>query len=227
MSQGNMLDQHINPWPQLGCGFSNDFGSRPQFLADTKPQRSPRLSSLIDKRLFITPPTGYPSITLSQDNSAEFDSLLASPHHVEPYPTRDIVVDPSVLDAVSQRRVEGVYDRFLMATSGVKRLGKGYQSDNNGPIINTADRPLRTVPSNISKAKIFHSTRRMPPAVSSDDQRRAASVDELGTVPNVHAPDTPGHKVDGGAPATTIVRRAFKAIITGKSVSRRLSRHLS
>jgi serine/threonine-protein kinase GIN4 len=181
-------------------------------FAATKPQRSPRLSNVIDKSLFIVSPAGVSSITLPHDSSSELDSLLASPLHVEPYQTRNIVVDPSALDAPSQRRVEGVYDRFLMATSGVKRLGKGYQSDNNGPVANTVEPPLRTLPS-----RVFNSTRRMPPPVSSDDQRRAVSVDELG----IAQPDTPASK-EGSTPST-LVRRAFKAI-TGKTVSRRLSR---
>ena len=64
------------------------------------------------------------------------DSLTESPFVVQPYPTRkQLVRSPATgMDSPTQRHVEVVYDRFLMATSGVKRVGKGYQSHHVKPV---------------------------------------------------------------------------------------------
>lgn len=106
-----------------------------------------------------------------------------------------------------------------MSTTGVKRRGQGYQSDNVGPVSNI---PLLAVSAARRNQKFFNSARRpMPPPVSSDDIRRATSVDEFGVVVrsgNVsNTPSTP----DQGKNTVAIVRRAFKAIVTGKTVSTR------
>lgn len=148
--------------------------------------------------------------------SKSFDELTASPQIVEPYPARQ--AGPAIPDTPNRIRLEGVYDRFLMATSGVKRVGKGYQSDNRGPVHNTISHPSHK--SNNPRA--FNSVRRpMPPPVSSDDQR--PSVDELGVMTSTPAFGSPLMK-DEANTTVTMMRRAIKAIVPGKVVSRRLSR---
>jgi hypothetical protein len=103
-----------------------------------------------------------------------------------------------------------------MATTGVKRVGKGYQSNNSGPVSYTVG-PSTPAPRN---HRAFHSARRaMRPPVSSEDNRQSASVDELGIM-TYAGPSTPRE----GNTTITLVRRAFKAIVPGKTVSRRLSR---
>ena len=189
--------------------------------AEDMPTPAPRLSAVLDRSLFITPPLTArdddergPSLDSSADGSSESNDLTSSPFHVEPYPPRKPSHPQGLPDTPSIRRLEGVYDRFLMATSGVKRVGRGYQSDNAGPVLNT-------VGGNVMQAKrhprIFASARRrMPPPVSSEDQLRAVSVDELGTA---------GCDANSSDDNTTaaFVRRAFKAIITttSRTVSRR------
>ncbi|KAF8073913.1 hypothetical protein FPV67DRAFT_774267 [Lyophyllum atratum] len=200
------------------------------------PASAHRLSQVLDSSLFIAPPmTPRPTSSPREEDldmrdisivhgSASFNDLTSSPFHVEPYPSRK----PSALsmqapDTPSQRRVEGVYDRFLMATSGVKRLGKGYQSDNVGPVASTL--PLGPKSDN---HRVFHSTRRpMPPPVSSEDQRRTVSVDELGVVGrHSPGPGADGHTVlkEDGNTTVGLMRRAYKAIVPGKTTSRRMSR---
>jgi len=198
------------------------------------PASAHRLSQVLDSSLFIAPPLSPlpPSNPREEDldmrdisivhGSASFNDLTSSPLHVEPYPPRK----PSALsmqapDTPSQRRLEGVYDRFLMATSGVKRLGKGYQSDNVGPVSSTLP-----VNSKSDSRRMFHSTRRtMPPPVSSEDQKRTVSVDELGVIGHAAVPDSDGHTVlkDDGKTTVALMRRAMKAIVPGKTTSRRLS----
>ncbi|KAG1863927.1 hypothetical protein C8R48DRAFT_747886 [Suillus tomentosus] len=151
--------------------------------------------------------------------------ITASPFHVEPYPPRKSG-EQMVINSPDQRRVEGVYDRFLMSTTGVKRVGKGYQSDNLQPVP-TASSTLECKPtsSNPRSFKVFNSSRRtMPQPVSSDDMWGNASVDELGVVA-CSASTSRSSKEDGKNTATAaIVLRAFKAIVPGRTVSRRLSR---
>ncbi|KAK0188110.1 hypothetical protein F5146DRAFT_1062051 [Armillaria mellea] len=156
-------------------------------------------------------------VTTPSPISRSFDELTSSPLHPS---TQNIAVP----DSPSQRRLEGVYDRFLMATSSVKRLGKGYQSDNPVPVRNTVQDITRS-----KSSRPFASIRRtpMPPPVSSDDMRRAASVDELGFMSYATTPATPSTPVlkDESRNTVTKMRRAIKAFVPGKSVSRRLTRH--
>ncbi|KAJ7451595.1 hypothetical protein FB451DRAFT_702631 [Mycena latifolia] len=186
------------------------------------PLPSPRLSDVLDRSLFIASPTR--GVEEDRSNTAverSFDELTSSPFHVEPYPARKpSAADVSAPDTPSQRRLEGVYDRFLMATTGVKRLGKGYQSNNSGPVSFTLG-PSTPTPRN---HRAFHSARRaMRPPISSDDiNRQSASVDELGIM-TYAGPSTPRE----ANTTITLVRRAFKAIVPGKTVSRRLSRRLN
>ncbi|KAF5382497.1 hypothetical protein D9615_003045 [Tricholomella constricta] len=225
-SHGNLFQSHIAPVSMLEAELN-----KPEL-----PASALRLSQVLDSSLFIapllssrapsTPDLDMQDISLVH-GSASFHDLTSSPLHVEPYPSRKpSAMSAQLPDTPSQRRIEGVYDRFLMATSGVKRLGKGYQSDNVGPVSSTLPVNTRAEPN-----RLFHSTRRpMPPPVSSEDhQRRTVSVDELGVIGD-HSP-TPtlgggGHTVlkDDGNTTVALMRRAIKAIVPGKTSSRRLSR---
>ncbi|KAF8964325.1 hypothetical protein BDZ97DRAFT_899869 [Flammula alnicola] len=218
-SHGNLFQRHIAPISLLEAELSKV----------PPPEPTPRLSQVIDRSLLIAP------LLTSRDNlldsesieyvrSPSLDDLTSSPCHVEPYPQRPRASeDTSIPDTPSRHRIEGVYDRFLMATSGVKRLGKGYQSDNIGPISSG-----NTLGPGISQHKVrsFYSTRRpMPPPVSSDDQRRAASVDELGiiTYAEKHS-DSLGAKDQDGNTTVALVRKAIKLMVPKATGSRRMSR---
>jgi len=153
--------------------------------------------------------------------SKSFDELTYPPLVVEPYPSRNSsALERPVPDTPTQRKLEGVYDRFLMATSGVKRVGKGYQSDVNGPVHNSVKSP-QNVP---ARHRAFYSTRRqMPPPVSSDQMHLV--VDELGVMSSTPAPGAEhGVLRDQNNNTVAIVRRAFKAMVPGKTLNRRLSR---
>ena len=185
------------------------------------PTPVPRLSAVLDRSLFIATPltsredTGVPNVTLSMNQSVESDELTSSPFHVEPYPPRKTNSHEIIPDTPNLRRLEGVYDRFLMATSGVKRLGRGYQSDNAGPVLNN---PQRTASQYKRNPRVFSAgRRRMPPPVSSADLMQTVSVDELGVMTyGAAAADCK----DEGNTTTALVRRAFKAIAS-RTVSRR------
>jgi len=114
-----------------------------------------------------------------------------------------------------------------MATSGVKRVGRGYQSDNIGSMHNTLDPRISSTQGynhNRNHNRVFNSARRaMPPPVSSDDLKTQLDVDEFGLVTWTPAIDTPNHKGEGNN-TVALVRRAFKAVVTGKTVTKRLSR---
>ena len=151
--------------------------------------------------------------------------LTASPFHVEPYPPRK-AAEPVVLNSPDRRHVEGVYDRFLMSTTGVKRVGKGYQSENFKPLHNAPPtlecKPTHNNPRNF---KVFASARRaMPPPVSSDDQCRDLSVEELGFTTCSASVSRTSKEDIKNTTTVTLVRRAIKAIVPGRTVSRRLSR---
>ncbi|KAI0038637.1 hypothetical protein FA95DRAFT_1684578 [Auriscalpium vulgare] len=200
--------------------------SRLTFELERLAQPSPpvRLSAVVDRSIFIAEPSKSklevpltPNIRASRASKEPeltgHDSLTASPFVVQPYPARERAPTSPTVDSPTQRRIEGVYDRFLMATTGVKRLGRGYQSDNVGPVANTA--PTKGLPTQAQR--MFHSTRRvMPPPVSSEDARMTLSVDELGVMQSspaaVHSPST-------GERTGTVrgVRKALKAIVTGKT----------
>jgi hypothetical protein len=58
----------------------------------------------------------------------------------------------------------------------------------------------------------------MPPPVSSEDRFAGSSVDELGRIqPGIIDADTSGLREDR-AGAARVVSRAFKALVTGKTV---------
>ncbi|KAF8158040.1 hypothetical protein B0H34DRAFT_707275 [Crassisporium funariophilum] len=218
-SHGNLFQMHIAPISLLEAELDKA----------PPPEPTPRLSQVLDRNLFIAPQftsrddlLDTQSIEIRRDTS--IDELTSSPCHVEPYPQRiRSSQDAPLPDTPSRHRIEGVYDRFLMATSGVKRLGKGYQSEHVGPVASA------TVGPGVAhyKSKNFYTARRpMPPPVSSDDlQRRTASVDELGMMtyePEKHD-DSTNVKEDGNT-TVAFVRRAMKLMVPKATVSRRLSR---
>ncbi|KAL1950380.1 hypothetical protein VTO73DRAFT_5504 [Trametes versicolor] len=186
-----------------------------------QPTPTPRLSTMVDKNLFIATSPAQ-RVTIQEPRSTPpraQNDLTASPLHVEPYPARP-AQSGITMDTPAKRHIEGVYDRFLMSTTGVKRAGKGYQSDNIGPVGNVA-RPHSSMAKR--SQKFFTATRRpMPPPVSSDDIRRASSsVDEFGTFcPSSSTPAVPvgehGKNTLAGG-----VRKAFKAIVTGRPAAAR------
>jgi len=176
--------------------------------AEAMPPKSPRLSTFLDKSLFIASPVGHTEdesglnadTTYLRSRSLDIDHLTSSLVHVDPYlPRKSDGAPPVMTDTPNRRRVEGVYDRFLMATAGVKRVGRGYQSDNFGPVQDAA------APA---------------PPVSSEDLKLPRTVDESGLVRKT-SPDVSYYKDDSNN-TVALVRRAFKAVVTG--TTGRLSR---
>ncbi|KAF8349484.1 hypothetical protein F5887DRAFT_1235165 [Amanita rubescens] len=181
-----------------------------------KPEPLPRLSQVIDSSLFIQVPFSQRySIDADQEEtrltvgSSTDDLDTSSIYYVEPYPQRQPNSQSiSVISTPERQQVESMYDRFLMATTVVKRVGKGYQSG--------------CLPSarNSTQPDVVQPRRKhvMPPPVSSADllSRPTMVVDELGT-------DTPIVKDESNA-TVAMVRRAIKAIVPGKTASKRLSR---
>ena len=188
--------------------------------------KSRSLSTVLDRNLFTPDPipadpdTSGSSSDFMSPQSPDRDSLTDSPFVVQPYPTRKQLVQSPAMDSPTQRHVEVVYDRFIMATSGVKRVGKGYQSSHVKPVSTS----LPSSSSSRSPGKFFHSTRRpMPPPVSSEDKFAGASVDELGRIqPASMVVDTSGLREDR-AGAAKVVSRALKALVTGKTVAKKAS----
>ncbi|OSD07458.1 hypothetical protein PYCCODRAFT_1358875 [Trametes coccinea BRFM310] len=192
-----------------------------------QPTPTPRLSTVVDKSLFIATSPAHkvpeePEVSMRSTPPRQKDDLTASPLHVEPYPARPVRTTVA-LDTPAKRHLEGVYDRFLMSTTGVRRNGKGYQSDNGGPVGHVAaPRPHSSMAKRSQKFK-FHTARRpMPPPVSSDDLRRASSVDEFGTFcPSQSTPaPAPAAGAEHNKNTIAVVRKAFKAIVTGKPTAR-------
>ncbi|KAI9443636.1 hypothetical protein H4582DRAFT_1807883, partial [Lactarius indigo] len=166
------------------------------------------------------PDTSESSSDHVSPQSPDRDSLMDSPFVVQPYPTRKQLVPSPAMDSPTQRHVEGVYDRFLMATSGVKRVGKGYQSSHVKPVSSS----VASSSSSRSPGKFFHSTRRpMPPPVSSEDKFAGTDVDELGMM-QPGSTGTDSSNRDDRAGASNVVGRALKALVTGKTVVKKPSR---
>ncbi|TFK27626.1 hypothetical protein FA15DRAFT_701826 [Coprinopsis marcescibilis] len=222
-------------------------GIMPLALQDADYKKStdtlPRLADVVDRSLFIAAP--YTSRDNLADTSAftfarepSYDDLQASICHVEPYPSRNQASGKDVAypDTPYRQKMENVYDRFLM-TSGVKRNGKGYQSE--APVVSS--NTLGVSSNNNHKRESFRpfgsSRRPMPPPVSSEDiiekiEKRQAgvSVDELGLMTGTGAAEggsTPlgqlnmNNLKEEGHGTVALVRRAFKAMVPG---NRRLSR---
>lgn len=97
---------------------------------------------------------------------------------------------------------------FLMSTTGVKRNGRGYQSDNMGPMSHTAQPKV---------AKAFFTTSRkpMPPPVSSEDWRDL-STDEFGTLGSSQPPRVTTGTYAGKPDGVSKFRSALRTIVNGK-----------
>jgi serine/threonine-protein kinase GIN4 len=186
------------------------------------------LSAVLDRDLFTPDPVPIDPDTSGSlsdhvtGHSPAHNSLTDSPFLVHPYPSRKQAATPPVIDSPTQRHLEGVYDRLLMATSSVKRVGKGYQSCHVKPIsINVPS------PSSKSPGRFFHSTRRpMPPPVSSEDKFMTSSADEFGVMLSDNANvDGAGLREDRASTAKA-VSRALKAIVIGRTGVKKASRSL-
>ncbi|EED78106.1 predicted protein [Postia placenta Mad-698-R] len=175
------------------------------------------LERLVDRGLFIASPPSTPLPDIEIITEDVKNELTESPFQVEPYPPRaELSNSVNMLDTPGRKHLDDIYDRFLMSTAGVKRVGKGYQSNNNRPMSNVSRDAISASKRN---QRFFLSNRKpMPPPVSSEDLRRASSVDEFGVV--VHSivgNSTNNH--DQGKNTAAIVRKAFKAIVSGKPMT--------
>lgn len=232
-SYGNLFQMHIAPISLLEAELSKSlfflslsfYFLKSLSFSAPPPEPTPRLSQVLDRNLFIAPLlTSRSDLLDSQSESSEqvrdtsLDDLTSSPYIVEPYPQRKRGShEPPIPDTPTRHRIEGVYDRFLMATSGVKRLGKGYQSDNAGPVCGNI---VDTVP---HKSRHYLTRKPMPPPVSSEDQRRAVSLDEFGVISQDESHSDESNSKDDGNSTVALVRKAIKLIVP-KGGSRRVSR---
>lgn len=183
---------------------------------------------MLDRSVFIaksgsTPPLReVPSIPTipNQSLSLELDhnrglSPNATFHLRTPSTVLREATSSPALNSPTRRNVESVYDRFLMATSGVKRVGRGYQSDNTAPQYNVPN-----VVAFKKSGKLFGTARRaMPPPVSSEDIN---IVDEHGNMSPGPQVSLAQYKEDSST--VRVVTKALKAIVTGKTVTRRHSK---
>ncbi|KAH9997420.1 hypothetical protein BJV74DRAFT_883424 [Russula compacta] len=202
--------------------------SRVQFELDNLAAKS-SLSAVLDRDLFTPDPVQIDPDTTDSSNDHVIphnpvdnmdNSLTDSPFVVHPYPSRKQVTSPT-MDSPTQRHLEGAYDRFLMATKEVKRVGKGYQSWHVKPISTSGS----SSPSKCPPGRFFHPTRRpMPPPVSSKDKFMTSSAVELGVMLSYSANvDYPDLREDR-AGAAKVVSRALKALVTGKTAAKKVSR---
>jgi serine/threonine-protein kinase GIN4 len=118
--------------------------------------------------------------------------------------------------------MEGVYDRYLMATSGVKRVGKGYQSDYIPPPPNSANSMASFNTScnrRQSRALFGGSKTHMPPPVSSEDVKKSVSIDDMGFI-------SPVSDMGKGEsyPKVSFMKKAIKAMVPSTKHPKRLSK---
>lgn len=177
---------------------------------------------MFDRSIFIASPPIRSYDDLESPNHS-LDDLTSSPCHVEPYPQRRLAAPETLPDTPGQRRLEGVYDRFLMATSGVKRVGKGYQSEFIPPPPSSFSGTSGSGATRRHSKALFGSPKTpMPPPVSSDDlQRRGVSMDELGVITYDSSSD--GKEESGGHSTVAFMRKAIKAIKNPKRHSRMIA----
>jgi len=176
---------------------------------------------MFDRSIFIATPLRSCEILESPHASA--DDLCSSPYHVEPYPERKITFSDGLPDTTQQRKLEGVYDRFLMATSGVKRVGKGYQSDFIPPRPSASNRTsLGSGAIKKRHSRMFFGAPKTPmlPPISSEDvvQRRGVSVDEMGIISYGPVSAGPDDVESTGPLTVSFVRKAIKAIVPSRMV---------
>lgn len=175
-----------------------------------EPKPKSRLSEMFDRSIFIaTPLRACESL---ESPYASMDDLTSSPYHVEPHPARKITCSDALPDTPRQRKSEGVYDRFLTATSGVKRVGKGYQSDFIPP------RPSTSSHTNLRSGAITRRHSRMIPIlppISSEDavQGRGVSVDEIGVISYGPISTKLDNAEPTGPPTVSFMKKAIKAMV--------------
>ena len=180
-----------------------------------------RLSSLVHPSVFIAPRSPQPE-TIEE---AIKDMTRLSPEPMSPPQRRTITGSRSLDSPNTKRRVADDYDRLLSATTGVKKVGLGYQSDVRGPISNVLNTDPYASSASTKRATFFHSARKvMPPPVSSEDWRKTASVDELSRLAPGTPDPTPKEEKAGGT--VSVVKRAFMAL-AGRTGSKRLSQRLN
>ncbi|EKM51594.1 uncharacterized protein PHACADRAFT_261835 [Phanerochaete carnosa HHB-10118-sp] len=96
-----------------------------------------------------------------------------------------------------------------MSTTGVKRVGLGYQSDNTAPPVQAKQK----APAKRSNSFFLTGKRPMPPPVSSEDLRRTSmSPDEFGAMTRASAPELTTMVKEDSPNPVGIVRRAIKAM---------------
>ena len=84
--------------------------------AVAQPVPTPRLSTVVDKNLFISSPISpipradEEAVTTPQSQRQK-DALTESPFHVEPYPIKPAANVSVTIDTPARRHIEGVYDR--------------------------------------------------------------------------------------------------------------------
>jgi len=171
---------------------------------------------MFDRSIFIATPL-RPCENLESPH-ASADDLCASPYHVEPYPERKTTSSDRLPDTPQQRKLEGVYDRFLMATSGVKRVGKGYQSDFIPPRPSTSNRTsLGSGAIKKRHSRMLFGAPKTPmlPPISSEDvvKRRGVSVDEMGVISYGPVSAGPDDVESTGPLTVSFVRKAIKAMV--------------
>ena len=180
-----------------------------------------RLSALVHPSVFIASRSPKPE-TIEEPIE---DMARLSPEPMSPPPGRTITGSRSLDSPNTKRRVADDYDRLLSATTGVKKVGLGYQSDVRGPISNVLNTDPYASSASSKRTTFFHSTRKaMPPPVSSEDWRKTVSVDELSRLTPSTSGPTPKEEKAGGT--VSAVKRAFMAL-AGRTGSKRLSQRLN
>lgn len=215
-SHGNFLQQRIASISQLEAEINKP----------VEPEPNPRLSEMFDRSIFIATPLRSCEDLESPHTST--DDLTSSPCHVEPYPQRKVASPDALPDTPNQRKLEGVYDRFLMATSGVKRVGKGYQSEFIPPAPPPSGEPgSKSGAIHRRHSRMFFSPKTpMLPPISSEDvaQRRGVSVDEMGVISYGPVSTGPDTSMSTGPLSVSFMRKAIKAMVPTTKNSKRLSK---
>jgi hypothetical protein len=183
--------------------------------ADVPPRSPTRLSAVLDPNAFFAPKR--PEDDMEPSTAEGSYSGLTSPdcERISPVSQAGSGRDPAV---------ESAYDRLVMASAGVRRVGRGYQSHIATSGIADAPAPASTLKRNPNRnSNPFLSARRGagPPP---EAPRKSISVDELGALSSASVQTSTASRREDGSNTIKLMRRALKALTGGGSVSRRLSR---
>lgn len=191
------------------------------------PVTTPRLSAVIDPSVFIARPIS--SSTLIDDSSSTVAQNAREKSSFEDFTTRSwhrSSRTTNVSDASMQRKIENVYDRFLFATSGIKRnAGKAKQKKEVPCPENrkTLAPPVFLIGNHRSAIPVPSSTATSASASTSaltvpneNIQRRVASAGELRS----KRAKASTQKVDN---TITFVKRALQAFVPNKTLSKKSS----